>query len=114
MEFDHINKCKTDNHIITLKRLTRKENNKKSHNKSIISINVETNEKKTDVELKICTSNMIFQTYAEKRKVIKQQHQKKTETNTHLSTSIKKLQLQKITYQYYNKRCTSQKNCKRI
>ena len=93
---------------ITLKLLTRKENNKKSHNKSIISINVETNEKKTDVELKICTSNMIFQTYAEKRKVIKQQHQKKTETNTHLSTSIKKLQLQKITYQYYNKRCTSQ------
>lgn len=64
--------------------------------------------KKTDVELKICTSNMIFQTYAEKRKVIKQQHQKKTETNTHLSTSIKKLQLQKITYQYCNKRCTSQ------
>ena len=38
------------------------------------------------VELKISTSNMIFQTYAEKRKVIKQQHQKKTETNTHLST----------------------------
>lgn len=41
----------------------------------------------------------IFQTYAEKRKVIKQQHQQKTETNTHLSTSIKKLQLQKIIYQ---------------
>ena len=60
------------------------------------------------VELKICTSNMIFQTYVEKRKVIKQQHQKKTETNTHLSTSIKKLRLQKITYQYYNKRCSSQ------
>lgn len=39
---------------------------------------------------------MIFQTYAEKRKVIKQQHQKKTETE--------------YTFEYVNKKITASKN----
>lgn len=45
-EIDHINNCKTDNHINNLKTSHTKGNNKKSLKKSIISINVETNEKK--------------------------------------------------------------------
>lgn len=52
-------------------------------------------ENKTDISITSPPVDVLqtFQTYAEKRKVIKQQHQKKTETITHLSTSIKKLQL---------------------
>lgn len=49
------------------------------------------------VELKICTSNI--SDICRKKKSHKTLTSKKTETNTHLSTSIKKLQLQKIIYQ---------------
>ena len=41
-EIDHINNLKFDNRIKNLHLLTHKENNEKSHNKPIISLNIET------------------------------------------------------------------------
>ena len=41
-EIDHINNLKFDNQIKNLHLLTHKENNEKSHNKPIISLNIET------------------------------------------------------------------------
>ena len=46
LEIDHINNCKKDNRIKNLQLLTRKQNVEKSHNKAIISINIENGEKK--------------------------------------------------------------------
>ena len=46
LEIDHRNNLKNDNRIRNLHLLTRKQNNEKSHNKSIISISIETGEKR--------------------------------------------------------------------
>ena len=45
-EIDHVNGIKTDNQKINLQLLTKKENNEKSHNKAIISKNIETGEER--------------------------------------------------------------------
>ena len=45
-EVDHINNIKNDNRIKNLQLLTKKKNNEKSHNKAIISTNIETGEER--------------------------------------------------------------------
>ena len=45
-EIDHINSVKCDNRIKNLQLLTHKQNSEKSNNKSIISINIKTGEKR--------------------------------------------------------------------
>ena len=52
MVLDHINNCKTHSRLKNLQLLTQKENNKKSNNKSIISINLRTSEEKLFVSIK--------------------------------------------------------------
>ena len=63
LQIDHKDNCKTNNKIKTLQRLTPKENQNKSNNKSIISKNIGTKEKqifdsltKASIELKISIS----------------------------------------------------------
>ena len=46
LEVDHVNSIKTDNRIKNLQLLTHKQNIEKSKNKSIISISIETGEKR--------------------------------------------------------------------
>ena len=45
MEIDHLNFIRSDNRIENLQLLTRKQNIEKSHNKPVISINIETGDK---------------------------------------------------------------------
>ena len=45
-EVDHINNIKSDNRIKNLQLLTKKQNNEKSHNKPIVSTNIETGEER--------------------------------------------------------------------
>ena len=45
-DIDHINNNKRDNRIKNLQLLTKKQNNEKSHNKPIVSTNIETGEKR--------------------------------------------------------------------
>ena len=65
LEIDHINGNKTDNRIKNLQLLTHKQNVEKTKNKSIISTNIKTGEKrifdsikKTGIELDISRSNI--------------------------------------------------------
>lgn len=52
MVVDYINNCKTDNRLKILQLLTQKENNQKSNDKSIISINLQTSKEKLFVSVK--------------------------------------------------------------
>ena len=45
-QIDHINNIKNDNRIKNLQLLTKKSNNEKSHNKPVISKNIETGEER--------------------------------------------------------------------
>ena len=45
-EVDHVNNLKYDNRIKNLQLLTKKSNNEKSHNKPVVSTNIETGEEK--------------------------------------------------------------------
>ena len=51
-EVDHINNIKSDNRIKNLQLLTHKQNFEKSNNRSIISINIETGEKRRFISIK--------------------------------------------------------------
>ena len=51
-EVDHINGIKSDNRVKNLQLLTHKQNIAKSKNKSIISINIETGEKRRFISIK--------------------------------------------------------------
>ena len=64
-QIDHINNCKKDNRLKNLQLLTPTQNNQKSNNKAIISINIETCEEKkyvsiikAAIELEICAYNI--------------------------------------------------------
>ena len=52
MVVDYINNCKTDDRLKNLQLLTQKENNQKSNDKSIISINLQTSKEKLFVSVK--------------------------------------------------------------
>ena len=90
-EIDHRNSIKMDNRIKNLQLLTHKKNVQKSKNKPIISINIETGGeirfvslKKASDELNINYS-LISNICCNKKKIVKQQLQKKMAANTHSS-----------------------------
>ena len=51
-EIDHRNNCREDNRINNLQLLTHKQNIEKSHNKAIISINIESGEERNYISIK--------------------------------------------------------------
>ena len=55
---DHRDNCKSDNRLENLQLLTPFENHNKSHNQSIISINVKTNEEKVYITIKTASNEL--------------------------------------------------------
>ena len=55
---DHCDNCKSDNRLENLQLLTPFENHNKSHNQSIISINVKTNEEKVYITIKTASNEL--------------------------------------------------------
>ena len=89
-QIDHINNCKTDNRLKNLQLLTPTQNNQKSNNKAIISINIKTCEEKkyvsiskAAIELGICVS--YISQICSQRKHLKSAASKKDGKNTHLN-----------------------------
>lgn len=89
-EINHKNEAKTDNRIKNFEILTHKENIEKSLNKLILSINLQTSEKKLFVSIKtaaikleICAPNI--SSFCKKENTLNQQPLKTMEINTHLS-----------------------------
>ena len=88
LEIDHINGNKTDNQKINLQLLTHKQNIEKSGGKPIISISIETGEKrrfdsikKASIELDINKATISSTVFVAKEKAIKQQLQKGMNAN---------------------------------
>ena len=57
-EVDHINEIKSDNRIKNLQLLTHKQNVQKTKSKPIISINIETGEKRRFISIKLASNEL--------------------------------------------------------
>ena len=60
LEVDHRNNLKTDNRIINLQLLTKKQNIEKSKNKPIISLNIETGEERRFDSIKLASIELVI------------------------------------------------------